>query len=454
VALAPASKLPPPTSEPSPETGDAGAFQQGRHARPAPARTPRWIIPTHIAAVTLIQSTWMAVTFITPILAKKRFAAGYWEELAITATPTIFFSLSIFWNDLFRRRSLGPYLRWYWVWAGLPLAFVAFAQNYWMLLVPHLISCIGGAGYHPAAGELLRSLYPEKVRGRIFSLIWGVSMFVGAGAGYAVGKSMALNDNAFRVAFPCAAALQLVGVLIFLRLAHATGHAGRREVDTSEDLRSRWRRIVEPIGHMKEVLASDPVFARYEAGYMTYGVGWMICYALLPHLVTDHLNLDYDKIAESTHVAYWLALTAMVVPAGLLMDRIGAIRCTGLSFLLLTIYPVGLIMTDLTRDSQILLFASIAYGIAHSGAQVGWTLGPVSLAPSPSKVGQYVAIHSTLVGIRGKVFQFLGVGLYVLTHSFTVPFIIAGAAFLWSSIQMWQLHRRVQKSGNRTKSER
>jgi MFS family permease len=50
----------------------------------------------------------------------------------------------------------------------------------WQLLVPHLIASIGGAGFHPAAGGLLRSLYPERVRGRMYSILWGGSMVVSA----------------------------------------------------------------------------------------------------------------------------------------------------------------------------------------------------------------------------------------------------------------------------------
>ena len=154
------------------------------------SQRPQWLIPTHILAVSLVQSTWMAVQFMTPILALKRFDANEWEALLITATPTIFFSLSIFWNDLFSRRSLGRYLMTFWMWAGLPLALVAFADSYWMLLVPHLLTCVGGAGYHPAAGDLLRSLYPEKSRGRVYSVIWGASMVVGALAGWGAGSLM------------------------------------------------------------------------------------------------------------------------------------------------------------------------------------------------------------------------------------------------------------------------
>lgn len=408
----------------------------------SPARREAWVIPTHVLAVALMQSTWMAVAFITPVLARKRFGANDWETLLITATPTIFFSLSIFWNDLFKRRRLGKYLLTYWLWAGLPLCLIAAAQSYWMLLVPHLLSCVGGAGYHPAAGELLQSLYPQRIRGRIYSIIWGASMVVGAGAGFLVGRSLDHNPDAFRLIYPAVGVLQLAGAGIFVALAHHTGHSDRRSVDHSEDGRSAWRRVTEPIGHMKEVLTADPVFARYEASYMTYGVGWMICYALLPILVTTKLKLDYESIAESTHVAYWLAMTAMIVPAGLLMDRIGAVRSTGLSFLFLALYPVGLI---LARNPHDLMIVSVVYGMAHSGASMGWMLGPVALAPSKDKVAQYVAVHATLVGIRGKLFQLLGVGLYTLTHSFTAPLVIASAALLWSAVQMGQLHRKMQE---------
>lgn len=415
-------------------------------AAPTDAARPRWMIPTHIAAVALVQSTWMAVSFITPVLAIKRFEANWWQTLLITATPTVFFSLSIFWNDLFSRRKMPRYLLTFWLWAGLPLALIAFANNYWMLLVPHLLSCVGGAGYHPASGELLRALYPEKSRGRIYSTIWGSSMVVGAGAGFAVGSLMDHHPDAFRAIYPAIGVLQLVGCGVFILLARKTGHTARRVVNHATDERSTFRRVAEPIGHMKEILKGDPIFARYEGAFMTYGIGWMICYALLPILAAKKLGLDYETIAKSTHVAYWLAVTAMILPAGHLMDRIGAVRTTGLSFLFLTLYPIGL---TLAGGPNMLLVASVVYGLAHSGTSMGWMLGPVSLAPSPDKVPQYVAIHATLVGVRGKIFQFLGVGLYKLTGSFEAPLILAAAAFLWGAFQMFQLNKRMKPAETR-----
>lgn len=397
----------------------------------------------HLLGVGLIQSTAMAVMFMLPVLARREFGANKLETLVVTAAPTILFSLSIFWNDYFSRRSMSRYLLVYWAIGCLPMALVAFAHSYWQLLVPHLIASVGGAGFHPAAGGLLRSLYPERVRGRMYSILWGGSMVVSAVMGYAIGEWLNRDSQAFRVYLPLIAALQLAGVLVFIWVSHLSGHAGDRVIKGADE-RGRIRRLIEPVAHMSQILKADPIFARYEAAYMTYGVGWMICYALLPLLVTDKLNLPYDKVAESTHVAYLCAIVVMLYPAGLLMDRLGAVRSTGLSFALLTIYPIGY---TLARNDHDLLISSVLYGMAHAGASVGWMLGPVSLAPSPDKVPQYVAIHATLVGIRGKIFQGLGVLLYAMFGRFEIPLALAAAAYAWSAIQMWQLHRRMKSGG-------
>lgn len=394
----------------------------------------------HLLGVGLIQSTTMAVMFMLPVLARKEFGANNLETLIVTAAPTVLFSLSIFWNDYFSRRPFGRYLMVFWAVGCLPMAFVSLAHSYWQLLVPHLIASVGGAGFHPAAGGLLRSLYPERVRGRMYSVLWGSSMTVSALIGFGVGAWLARDPEAFRVYMPISAALQLAGVLIFIWVSHISGHSGDRVLRPADE-RGRIKRLFQPVAHMSEILKADPVFARYEAAYMTYGVGWMVCYALLPMLVTDKLQLPYDKIAESTQVAYLVAIVAMLYPAGLLMDRLGAVRSTGLSFALLTIYPIGYM---LARNDHDLLISSVLYGMAHAGASVGWMLGPVALAPSPDKVPQYVAIHATLVGIRGKIFQGLGVLLYALFHRFEIPLGLAACAYAWSAIQMWQLHNRMQ----------
>jgi MFS family permease len=409
------------------------------------------IILGHIAALALTQSTWMGSQFIVPIYAQRQLSANKWETLALTATPTMLFVLSIFWNEVFKTRRLGSYLAIYWLVACLPQAVMGFAQNFWLLLIPHLITCIGTAGYHLVAGELLKSLYPDNLRGRIYSVLWGVSSVIGATTGFFVGQALKDDPSQFRFIMVAVAVLQLAGVGMFQLLSVVSGHAARRAVqlDALESARDaagprapsgllgRCARIFEPITHMGQILRADPVFARYEAAYMTYGVGWMICYALLPLFAFRILNLNYDQYANATFVAYWLAVVAMILPAGMLMDRLGPVRSTALSFGLLALYPLGLMFV---HDYHMLLIVSAIYGIAHAGASMGWMLGPVALAPTPDKVPQYVAIHATLVGVRGAVFQFVGVGLLALFGLYSIPFALAALAFLWSCWQMLRLH--------------
>lgn len=407
-----------------------------------PERRSPWALPAHIAAGLLVQSTSWAQQGTLAVLMIKRFGANEWQSLLITASPTIFFSLSIFWGDYLKRGSYGRTLLAFWLVACAPMALGAFAQNYWSLAILHLVACAGGAAYPPINGEMLQALYPASRRGRMYSIIWGVTAVGTAGLTYSLGHWLERDANAFRTYLPLLAGLQGVGVCVFEVLSRASGHARQRVVLPKED-RGHWAALAEPVLHMGRILKADPVFARYEAAYMTYGVGWMIGAALLPVFVTDRLGLNYEQIPLSTNVPYLGALVLALLPAGLMMDRMGAVRSTALSFCLLTLYPLGLIFV---RSEPSLAVVSVVFGLAHAGASVGWTIGPVSLAPTPDKVSAYMAIHATMVGIRGKIFQGLGVLLYSLTKDFTLPFALAALAYAWSGVQMYQLDRRMREA--------
>lgn len=402
------------------------------HSHDDASSTRAWVLPTHIASAALVTSTTVTVAAILPVIAKKHFHASDTQSVLVTAAPTASYVLSIFFNHIFARRRFGSYLAQYWLLACVPMAVMGLAHEFWQLLVPFLVACIGGAGYHPVAGELLKRLYPDSIRGRIYAIVWGSSILGSAGLGYGVGEWLKHNPEAFRVFLPLFAGLQGLGLLGYWamwRLTHQT-----RELAHGGSM----FQLLEPVVHMRRVLRDDPTFARYEASYMAYGIGWMICWALLP-LMGVRMGLNYDQYAHSTQVAYQIMLVLAIYPAGLLMDRMGAIRSTALSFLLLTFYPLGLMLVS--SEPQ-LIVVSAFYGVAHAGANMGWMLGPVSLAPTREKVAQYVAIHSTLVGVRGAVFQFLGVWVYVLTGSFIVPLAMAALGFAISAWQMFSLHRR------------
>lgn len=396
-------------------------------------------IPAHLAGVVLMQSTSWSLLSLLPVLARKHFDANNWQTLVITAAPVVLYSLAVFWNHIFNHMSFRRYLACFWIVASAPLLFIPLVTDVWSLIALHVIASAGGAGMPLASGNILKHLYPAEKRGKIYSVVWASSLLCGALISFGLGEWLTASEEAFRIFMPLTAILQGLGALIFIGLSDRTGGDSAREISDRDLLHVR--SIVEPVTHMREVLRNDHNFARYEAAYMTYGIGWMIAAALLPALVTDRLHLPYDSFANSTHVSYLIGMVILLFPAGMLMDRVGAAKSTGLSFLLLGLYPIGLIFAD---DADSLWWVSLYYGLSHCGASVGWMLGPVSFAPSPDKVPQYVAIHATFVGIRGKLFQALGVFLYELTHDFTIPFIVAALSFVWSAWQMFALDRRMR----------
>lgn len=410
-----------PTPAPAAETGES----------PATSTATPHVLPWHILGAVL-QSSGGAVLWILPLLVRKQFGADDWLTFLITVTPAVLFSVSIFWHELFDRWSIARALAIYWLIGVVPLGMCGWSRDYWQLFAGYFIACTGAAAWSPIQGALMRKLYDARTRGRAFGLINGAGLLGVMASAWMIGNWLERSTESFRVFMPLIAALQGIGVIVLALIAK------RHAPFTPQNARVRepiLRRMTQPILNMRETLSSDPVFFRYERAFMTYGVGWMICNALLPILADRNLNFTYAQYSHATQVFTQLGNIVMAYPLGRLLDRIGAVRLSALSFAALALYPLGLL---LSRNSFDIAIVSVIYGACMAGVQHGWLLGPVTLAGSAEKAATYVAIHTTLVGIRGIVAQGLGMMIYRATGSIVVPMLIAAAAFMHSA---WQMHR-------------
>ncbi|MBK8913877.1 MAG: MFS transporter [Phycisphaerales bacterium] len=459
---------PPPTDEPPPpDSGarvmdsrgdeDALAAAPGTaarvHAAAAATTDPRGAVPpaamgaglprapqlraSILAAHVLYTAAYgigQGVLTMLPVLARRRFDAGDWQTLLITAAVPTLLTASIFWNELLQRRAPARFFLWYWLVGVFPLGLATWATGFWSLWVLHLIAAVGNSGWLPLSGLLLKRFYPDSVRGRVFSLLSVVTLTAALGAGLAAGHWLEQDPDAFRIYMPIAAAAQFAGMLVLIR---AAGLAHVPAARAAASLRDSLTAVTAPLRSMGRVLREDPRFRQYEQAFMMYGLGWMICNALLPVLATTRLSLTYGEYAGSTLVMQNLAMIVMALPMGGLLDRLGAVRTAALAFAMLSAYPLMLLAAAGTTSLSI---ASVAFGAAMAGVHVAWMLGPVAFAPRAELVPHYVSIHTTLVGLRGVVAQGLGMALYVATGGFLWPFVLAAAAFAWSAWEMWRLH--------------
>ena len=373
------------------------------------------------------------VMMINPLIARLRFGAGEWQSFLMTAALPTSMLLSVFWSEVLARMSARRYLLVYWLFAAAPVALAAAAHSFWHLLACQLAASVGMAGWAPIHGTLLKRLYTDRVRGRVHGALIVPNTLSGVVALLVAGAWLTADGEAFRIFLPVTALLHFAGVTVLMWLA-----GPKREKDRPrphEGLRS----LMTPVLNMRRTLAEDRAFYRYEAAFMTYGAGFMICEVLFPVLVTDKLNMNYDEVAKSAHVVVRLSMLALAFPMGILVDRLGPSRTCAAVFLYLALYPIGL---GLAAGPVGLAVASAIFGSAMAGVMHGWMLGPVAMAPTAERVAQYVSIHSTLVGLRGIVFQGVGMLLYTVSGAFYVPLIVAALCFVWAARQMWRLGRR------------
>src|SRR5262249_10028343 len=167
----------------------------------------------------------------------------------------------------------------------------------------------------------------------------------------------------------------------------------------------------------------------------------------LPALGTDRLQLSHSMYALVSLTLYQLTLVAMFAPMGRVADRVGSMWLAAGSFAWLTIYPIGLMFVP---SGWWLGVFQVIYWLGMVGVQLAWTLGPVTLARNPADAPAYLAIHGTLVGVRGVVAQGLGMALYSWTGRFEYPLAIAAAGFFWASVRMRALARQTEMEENHT----
>lgn len=414
------------------------SFPLSRFLTPGGAEgSPRWLLPGHVLASVLIQSTSMVVWFTLPALCLKHFKVGEWESLIITAAPNVMYVFSIFWQHAGRRMPTPLFLACFWLAAHLPVGLCGLLDSFWPIAALYVVACWGGAAWSPLSGGLVNRFYPRAAHGRVFGMVTAAYLTGAAAASFFVGELLQADARAYRWLLPAAAGLQGLGVVVLVLLDRAMAHTRPAPMER-ESGPGVWAKLIDPILHMREVLKADRLFFRYEAAYMTYGVGWMISYALLPIIGVNKLKLDYDTYLVFASMIFQVSQVMLSMPCGWLNDRIGPAKMSVLAFAVYVFFPLGLL---LARTPEHLAIACAVWGVCAAGVNVGWMLGPVALAPSPDKVQHYVAIHATMVGLRGTAFQIAGVGLLKLTGSDTAALSIAALGFAWAAWQMWALRR-------------
>ncbi len=389
----------------------------------------------HLATVPLVTVQFSLMPMMALIMLRA-FEAGERGSLAATMAVPVMHVFTILWSEAYRRLSSGTYLFVVWSIGMIPLSLLAMTSEAAVAIPLVLVAAIGFSGMHPLHGDLMRTFYPAGERGSVQACLNVIGQSCTIAFTLGIGFWLASDPHAFRIYIPLSLVPVAAGYLILYRLTRKPRFLARHHDQETGSWLGSLRRAVTG---MTRVLKEDRRFRQYELAFFIYGMGWMACTALLPFICDHRLHLEYDDVAKSTQFALYVPMLLLTVPMGRLMDRWGPIRMASLCFLLLGLYPLGLM---LARNATDLQWITLLYGVAMTGVVLAWNVGPINLAPDPSRASHYLAIHATMVGIRAIPGQLMAVQLYLWTDSLEVPLVLSVAAFLTGGVIMLQLVRK------------
>jgi len=392
----------------------------------------------HMASSPLTNVFW-AITAMVAVLVRKPdgFNGSELQTALITSSIPVMAAVSIFWNEAYRRLKPSQYLWSVWVVAFVPLAGIALCYRPEAVVLCMLLSSFGNAGTAPMGGDLLRKCYSESCRGRVYSMlsaIGQVSVLLGM---FLIGQWLAADKDSFRSYMPISVLAIGMGMILVYFITREPDFIRHEQPRPTEKLRTS---LLMAYRGMTAVLREDRSFRRFETAFFIYGTGWMICHAMLPFLVVDKLKLTYDQVANSTHVTFTAVGLIAMIPAGFLVDKIGAFRMAYWAFFLMVIHGIALILAN----NIITLTIAVAFsGLAMTGIHITWMIGPVTLARDPTQGAHYIAIHATMVGLRALV-QFPAVLIYKYTGIIQIPLAVAILCMITGAILMRRLARDPQ----------
>jgi len=181
--------------------------------------------------------------------------------------------------------------------------------------------------------------------------------------------------------------------------------------------------------------------------FSTFLVGFAVtaptfCVPPMEHILKEQLFLTHTQ-TSLLFVAPILMLAAVAIPAGLVADRIGVRKATGIG---LIITAIGAILRGTATDPQGLLAFTFIYGFGG-----GWIL------PNIPKIVSTVVQRDKATVVTGVISSGIPIGM-ALGLALTMPVIwpmtnsYQGVFFIWSiplavvTVQWWVLVREPRKS--------
>lgn len=250
----------------------------------------------------------------------------------------------------------------------------------------------------PLQTHIYASNYPNEERGRRFSHTFLLASIIGAAMGIGGGALLDHNIDNWRWLFLLGLIAACIASFAFMRMPSQPLPASKRS-SPWDNLSLAWK---------------DKLFGTVLLAWMMMGLGNLMTMPLRAEYLANPIygiNASNEQIGL---LMLTLPLAARILAGplwGILFDRINLIV---LRIFLNFSFIASILLFFLSKNFWLMAAAAIFFGIASAGGRIMWSLWVTKIAP-PSRVSQYMSVHTLMTGLRGALAPFLGFWLIAET---------------------------------------
>jgi len=335
---------------------------------------------------------------------------------------------SIFFNEILQRvENKTRFLKWVAICTRLPLLGV--------FLFPETLSSLGKDPFYqyvllgiffiyymaqpvmfPIINLLLKSNYRPGNLGKLYAYATTLNLSTSLIVGYIFGRILDYYELAFLYLYP------LVGICGIFSIYLLTRIPPPLDSSFSSPEKGFWKSVYASFSQSAKILKQHRSYRHFELGFMGYGIGFMLSFAVMVIFFTQVLKLDYSQIAIYKGIQVLVAILTLPL-FGKIMDKMDPRKFAILVYLFLFFCYVFYLATYQFPAFYslgsfplyyFLVLAQICFGLFLSSIIILWNIGSSYFCHS-QQAATYQSLHLSLTGSRGLFAPILGVAIYEIT---------------------------------------
>jgi MFS family permease len=362
------------------------------------------------------------------IISRKALDAPQWHIALLVSAPMIGFLIVPFWNI---EKKPVTIVFWSQLVVGVLLIAAGFCSSAIFFALAFVTAFIANALTHSPFASIMRSIYPQSVRGSLVSFINSRVFLVGMLFVLISGWLLDINPLFYRIILPVAGIASIASGFCVRKIK--LNHNDPANSDDSS-------KGVSFLRSTYTILKDDLEFRKFMIGFFLFGLANLMLIPVLTLYLTDTLNVNYQSFAKIQGFAPWIMLIVCTPLWGRFVDRYNPMMCRGMFTFVWSLAPL---MFFFSHNITLVYVGMLIEGLVKGGSNLTWLLGVMYFSPQ-QHVPRYMKVHLFLCGVRGLIGPFLGVALVPIVGTKAL-FLMIFLLMLFSSIYMLKLGLKKRK---------